>query len=183
MKAALALAGLLAIPMTAMAQTTPAPKPPPPACQAPENRQFDFWVGRWDVYQTGQTKLVAHSLVENLYGGCAIRENWMPLGGAGGGSLNSYVPAEKAWRQTWVDSSGSRVEFVGGFDGKAMVLTGPWAGSGPKGEDGIVRMTYSKNPDGSVRQFGEVSIDKGATWTVSFDLTYRRSSPVTPLGG
>ena len=53
----------------------------PPACAGPEHRQFDFWVGHWDVYPTGKRKLVAHSLIEKLYAGCAIRENWMPLGG------------------------------------------------------------------------------------------------------
>ena len=36
----------------------------PPPCAAPEYRQLDFWVGRWDVYPTGKDKLVAHSLIE-----------------------------------------------------------------------------------------------------------------------
>ena len=58
---------------TASAQAAPAP--PPPACTAPEHRQFDFWVGYWDVYPTGKEKLVAHSLIEKLYAGCTIREN------------------------------------------------------------------------------------------------------------
>ncbi|WP_114953114.1 hypothetical protein [Sphingosinicella terrae] len=85
----------------ASAQTTPPPPPaaavppPPPACESPEHRQFDFWVGRWDVYPTGTDRLVAHSLIEKLYGGCAIRENWMPLGRTGGGSLNAWRPAER----------------------------------------------------------------------------------------
>ncbi|MBI5941813.1 MAG: hypothetical protein HY859_15460, partial [Caulobacterales bacterium] len=83
----------------AAAQTT-TPTTTPPACATPEYRQFDFWVGRWDVYPTGQDKLVAHSLIERLYGGCAIRENWMPVQGGGGGSLNNYVAGEKGWRQT-----------------------------------------------------------------------------------
>ena len=49
----------------------PAPTPPPPACTAAEHRQFDFWVGYWDVYPTGKDKLVAHSLIEKLYAGCS----------------------------------------------------------------------------------------------------------------
>ena len=150
-----------------------AQQPPPSGCTSAESRQFDFWVGHWDVYPTGKDNLVAHSLVERLYQGCAIRENWMPLKGGGGGSLNSYVPSEKIWRQTWVDSSGVRVDFKGGIRGKAMVLEGPWAKSGPKGEDGIVRMTYTANADGSVRQRGEVSLDGGKTWQPSFDFTYK----------
>lgn len=184
MKAALLLlAGALLTAGTAGAQTPqPAATRPPPACATPEYRQFDFWVGRWDVYPTGQDKLVAHSLIERLYGGCAIRENWMPLQGGDGGSLNNYVAGE-GWRQTWLDSSGARVEFRGGWDGKAMVLTGLWAGVLGPGKDALVRMTYSRDAKGWVRQFGEASTDGGKTWTVNFDLTYRPSSGVTPLGG
>jgi hypothetical protein len=36
------------------------------ACKTPQHRQFDFWVGTWDVSLTGQDKLVARSVVENL---------------------------------------------------------------------------------------------------------------------
>lgn len=174
MKAALLLlAGALLTAGTAGAQTPqPAATRPPPACATPEYRQFDFWVGRWDVYPTGQDKLVAHSLIERLYGGCAIRENWMPLQGGDGGSLNNYVAGE-GWRQTWLDSSGARVEFRGGWDGKAMVLTGLWAGVLGPGKDALVRMTYTRDAQGWVRQFGEASQDGGKTWSVNFDLTYK----------
>jgi len=153
------------------------PSPPPAGCASAESRQFDFWVGRWDVYPSGKDALVAHSLIERLYQGCAIRENWMPLRGGGGGSLNSFVPKEDAWRQTWVDSSGARVEFKGGLHGKEMVLEGFWPGSAPGGKDGITRMTYTPNPDGSVRQHGQVSTDQGRTWAESFDFIYRPAKP------
>lgn len=167
----LLVAGLLAaFAVPALAQTPqPAPQPaPPPACQEAERRQFDFWVGDWDVYPTGADKLVAHSTIETLYGGCAVRENWKPLKGTGGGSLSAWVPAQKAWRQSWADSSGAWVEFKGGWDGKAMVLGGDWSGT-------ATRMTYTPGPDGSVRQHGETTADGGKTWTTTFDFTYRRA--------
>ena len=50
-----------------------------------------------------------------------------------------------------------------------MVISGKWAGP-------LVRMTYSKNSDGSVRQFGEQSLDSGRNWSPSFDFTFRRSN-------
>ena len=162
----IALLSLLAISSAATAaQQTPAPAQP---CAAPEFHQLDFWVGKWDVYPTGKDKLVAHSLIESVYG-CGIRENWMPLSNTPGGSLSVYVPAEKHWEQFWIDSGGSRAFFTGGWDGKAMVITGKWGGP-------LVRMTYSKNEDGSVRQFGEQSTDEGKTWTPQFDFTYRKAA-------
>src|SRR5690349_4494150 len=172
----------------AAAQTAaPAPAtpqaPPPPACATPQHRQFDFWVGAWDVYPTGTDRLVAHSLIEQRYDGCAIRENWMPLRGQGGGSFSAWRPGTNSWRQTWVDRSGAWVEFTGGMQGEAMVLTGPWAGAA-NGRDGIVRMRYSREANGAVRQHGQVSTDNGATWTDSFDYTYRpAAAPPPPAPG
>ena len=150
------------------------PPPPPPACTAPEHRQFDFWVGEWTVTPTGKTNVVASSLIEKLYGGCAVRENWMPLKGTAGGSLNNYYDGQ--WRQTWVDAANSRVDFTGGLvDGK-MVMTGEWKGVLGPGKDALIRMTYSKNADGSVRQHGKQSTDGGKSWSTNFDFTYHPAS-------
>ena len=154
---------------TVLAQT------PAPSCKLPEHRHFDFWVGRWDVYPTGKDKLVARSLIENLYGGCVIRENWMPLSGTEGGSLNTYDTADKRWHQTWMDAANGRVSFDGNYvDGK-MVLVGVWRGAQTPDKEDLVRMTYSHLDGGAVRQFGEISTDKGTSWKPFFDITYKPS--------
>jgi hypothetical protein len=174
MRRAVAILGLsIAGPAAAQQPAPAAAKPAVAPCTAPEHRQFDFWVGRWDVYPTGKDKLVAHSLIESVYGGCGVRENWMPLSNQPGGSLNIYVPEEKRWEQFWIDSQGSRAIFTGGWNGKAMVIQGKWAGP-------LVRISYTKNADGSVRQFGEQSTDEGKNWAPSFDLTYRPAAASKP---
>jgi len=154
----------------AVALQAATPPAQPSACAGPDHGQFDFWVGEWDVTRTGSDQLVAHSRIEKLYGGCAVRENWMPLKGTGGGSLSSYY--EGRWRQTWVDSSNSRVEFTGGLVDGTMVLLGDWKGVNGPGKDALVRMSYSRNADGSVRQLGEQSTDHGLSWSTGFDFTY-----------
>jgi hypothetical protein len=158
---------------TGAAQAVPVPPSP---CAGPRYQGFDFWVGDWDVYPSGSETLVAHSRIEKLYGGCAIRENWMPVKGAGGGSLNTLDPATGRWHQYWVDSQGSRVEFDGGPAGGGMILTGFWRGVGGSGKDGLIRMSYMPLGPSSVRQHGELSVDQGLTWTTSFDFIYRRSN-------
>lgn len=168
-----------ALALAMQTSSTPAVAPPPP-CAAEGHQQFDFWVGEWDVYPNGATQLVAYSRIEKLYNGCGIRENWMPLKGGGGGSLNSYDPTTGRWHQTWVGSSPGRVEFEGGMAGKQMVLTGFWAGVNGPGKDALIRMTYTPQADGSVRQHGEQSTDHGLTWQPNFDFIYRkRSDPIT----
>lgn len=161
---------------SAQAQTAPAATAPPPnPCADANHHAFDFWVGHWDVQPYAGGPVVAHSLIESLYGGCAIRENWMPIGKTGGGSLSNYDKGLGTWHQSWVDSAGSRVEFTGGMQGDAMVLTGLWGGVA-SGKDGLVRMTYTREK-GGVRQKGDVSTDNGKTWAPSFDLLYTRSAP------
>ena len=172
----LVLMGLLAASSPSLTSEQPATEKPSP-CASAEHRQFDFWVGQWNVYPTGNDKLIAHSLIESVYGGCGVRENWMPLSGADGGSLNIYVPRENAWRQTWIDSNGARVEFKGSWTGGAMVLEGLWNNVLGPGQDALVRMTYTLVGDGAVRQFGEMSQDDGETWTAGFDFTYRPAKP------
>jgi len=36
---------------SAAAQTPPPPAPAPKPCATPESRQFDFWLGSWNVFQ------------------------------------------------------------------------------------------------------------------------------------
>jgi hypothetical protein len=168
------VASLVVGPAQASAQTAPPPPPPaaaPSPCGDPAFHQFDFWVGRWDVYGP-RGRLVAHSLIESVYG-CGIRENWMPLNGQNGGSLSIYLPADRSWEQYWIDSSGTRVVFRGGWNGNAMVITGTWPASPAVRTGPLTRMTYTRNADGSVRQFGEQSSDEGHSWSPAFDFTYR----------
>lgn len=156
------------------AEGAPAAPPSPPACDSPEHAAFDFWVGEWDVYRHGTETKVAESRIERLHNGCAVREQWMPLRGAGGSSLNHFDPVTRRWHQKWVGQVPGSVEFEGGLVEGRMVLNGYWPGVGGPGRDGLVRMTYTPSPDGSVRQHGEVSYDHGLTWSDSFDFDYRR---------
>lgn len=168
MLAVMALVGFW--PASSQAQSTTAP---PPACASSDHRAFDFWVGEWDVYPAGSNAQVATSSIEAMFGGCAIRETWKPLRGTGGGSFSHYDSERRHWRQAWVDSSGARVDFEGGSVKGQMVLTGLWPNIVAKGQDGLIRMTYMTNDDGSVRQLGELSVDHGLTWATSFDFIYR----------
>lgn len=160
-------------------EPAPTPPPPPPACASDVHTGFDLWVGEWDVYPTGTDNQVANSRIEKLSGGCTIREQWMPFQGAGGISLSAVNHNSGRWEQTWVGSDGKRVDFEGGVvDGK-MVLTGYWDDVAGPGQDALVRMTYSRVDDTSVRQFGEASTNHGVSWQPFFDFTYRPRKPET----
>ena len=58
-----------------------------------------------------------------------------------------------------------------------MVLTGTWPDAA--GRPRTVRMTYTPEADGAVRQVAEASYDSGTSWTLDFDYTYRRIGRAT----
>ena len=167
--------GAIALLQSSTATTPPpAPATPPPACDTDAHAGFDMWVGEWDVYPASQPdRKIAESRIERAHAGCAILERWMPIGGTGGSSISHYDSANDQWHQKWVGSSPGSAEFTGGVvDGK-MVITGWWMNVNGPGQHALVRMSYSKNEDGSVRQFGEASTDHGVSWQTAFDFTYR----------
>ncbi|MGI8943522.1 MAG: hypothetical protein ACR2FJ_04675 [Qipengyuania sp.] len=154
----------------------PTPPPAPPQCEGANHAAFDFWVGEWDVYRTGTETKVAESRIEKVSEGCAIRESWMPLRGGGGSSLSAYDPATGRWHQLWVGQAPGRVFFESGPHQGAMVLTGYW-GKDAQGNPSLVRMSYTVDEQGWVRQYGQASSDHGQAWNDSFDLTYRSKDP------
>jgi hypothetical protein len=154
---------------TADAQSpTPAP---PPSCVSNEHRQFDFWLGQWTVSAGG--KHAGDSHIESILDGCVVLENWTGAKGSIGKSFNTYNSQTGQWEQYWVDNQGTRLFLRGGFSEGRMVLTGQQdQANAQTGKTQRERITWTPNPDGSVRQLWETSIDDGQTWAVSFDGLY-----------
>ena len=152
-------------------QSAPAPKPPAPPPPPAESRQFDFWLGEWEV--TGpKGKVVGRSRIEKIASGWGLLENWESAG-APGKSLNAWNPAKKCWQQFWVGSGGGILELRGGLDAQGrMVMQGE--SPNPAGPGTVLnRITWTPNADGTVRQAWDISTDAGATWQLSFDGLYR----------
>ncbi len=139
-------------------------------CSDPGYRQFDFWLGKWEVFGL-DGKLVATNSIEKEYGGCVVHERYATLKMYTGESLNTYDPARKVWHQTWVDNTGMLLLLEGKFDGKSMVLEGKTLDTA--GKEIRHRITWTPNTDGSVRQLWG-STDAKGTRTVAFDGLYKR---------
>jgi hypothetical protein len=159
----------------AAAQTPSAPPAaPPPACAGAAHRAFDFWIGQWDAYVTGTETLAGRSVIEAKDAGCVITEQWTSMRSAyTGRSLNMLDQTTGKWLQFWMDSGGEITRFEGGPTATGMQLTAPdEAAPGRQGKQ-WARMTFTRNADGTVRQFGETSSDGGKTWVASYDFQYR----------
>ncbi|MGH7531665.1 MAG: hypothetical protein ACREL4_00120 [Gemmatimonadales bacterium] len=146
----------------------------PPACTAPAFRQFDFWVGEWNVTDSAGTTPYGTNSVTREEGGCLIHEHWTGSNGGTGQSFNFYNAARGAWTQVWVASSGGQLHLVGKFAGGVMGLQE--TSTGPGGVPMLQRITWTPEPDGRVRQLWQQSQGGGKTWTVGFDGWYRRKA-------
>lgn len=142
-----------------------------PCKASPEFRQFDFWIGEWEA-KNPQGLTGGTSSIQLILGTCIIFENWTGTGGTNGKSFNIYDTKDKKWHQSWVDDKGTFAHYVGGIENGSMVLVASTVGA--SGQKGLAKMTFTKMPDGSVRQHGENSGDGGKTWTTSFDFMYVR---------
>ena len=144
---------------------------PAAACTAGQHRQFDFWIGVWDVHQAGG-KLAGRNTITRAYGGCVIEEHYVGARGYAGGSLNIYDASRDRWHQTWVDNGGLLLELDGAFRDGKMVLDGETVDSA--GTVQKQRITWEPLPGGKVRQHWQQSTDGGGSWSTLFDGTYTR---------
>lgn len=171
---------LVALMLSAAASaSTAAGQSPPsgPPCETPEHRQFDFWLGEWEVVDTAGTVLGRNSITR-AQNGCVLHEHWTGARGMTGESFNIYLPAAGQWHQSWVDSGGNLLLLNGRFESGAMVLHGETAAA--TGGVRRHRITYSRLEKGMVRQLWETSADGGVTWVVAFDGRYRRTGEQSP---
>lgn len=150
-------------------------------CEGMQNRQFDFWLGQWEVTNPAG-KFAGRSRIESILGGCVLLESWDSPSGVSGKSFNIFNADTSRWEQFWVDNSGSRLHLMGGMQEGSMVLQGVQDEADARTDmKQRERITWTPNADGSVRQHWETSSDDGKTWKTSFDGLYRHS-PDGPAG-
>lgn len=155
-----------------------APSTPPPACTAPEFRQFDFWIGLWDVYVKG--KLAGQNDVTREQDGCLLVEHWKSLRGAETGeSFNYYDVADRKWHQLYIANNGIAQTYppiAGTFADHRMTLVDE------KDPKNFSRWIWTDMGDGKVRQMAEQSADGGKHWTTVWDSIYVKRMPMHAAG-
>jgi hypothetical protein len=143
---------------------------PSPGCTAPKYREFDFWLGHWEVHAANGRR-AGTNRIEKTLDGCALTEQWIGTGSRGM-SINFYDAGSAKWHQTWIDDRGQPLYLDGALRDGKMVLEGTTRGA--DGRRVRQRITWTRLDGGDVRQLWETSSDDGATWTTVFDGRYSR---------
>lgn len=149
-------------------------------CSSMEARQFDFWLGKWDLSwpaeQTGGEKgntATGTNQITRLFDDCVIEENFATSDGRYlGRSVSVYDTRTDGWHQTWVDNMGGYLVFTGGFDGTTMELRTP--ATERNSEQAVQRMVFSDIAEDSLEWTWQNSSDGGDTWEEIWTISYRR---------
>jgi hypothetical protein len=149
----------------------------PKPCAEPEQKQFEFWVGEWDLTwpgnNPGQTDHGTNS-VQRILEGCIVQENFsgaeaMHLRGQ---SVSIFDASARKWKQTWVDNEGAYLDFVGEFKDGQMVLARE--AIRPDGTKALQRMVFKNITHEEFDWSWEASKDGGKSWTVIWPIHYKR---------
>jgi hypothetical protein len=137
-------------------------------------RQFDFWLGEWEVFNL-QGQKVGTSVIQQVADGCGLLENWAGALGGAGKSINFFDTTTGKWHQYWIGADAVPLRYSGTFSDNAMrFTTDPSTG---KDASTIGRLTFFRLDENTVRQFSEQSTDNGKTWTTEYDFKYVRRKP------
>ena len=148
------------------ANTAPAATP----CQIPEMRQFDFWVGQWDLTWEGGS---GSNTITRQLDDCVIQEQFDSDAQSNfrGMSVSTFSKLDGKWHQTWVDNQGGYLDFVGGMKDDRMILSRQ---AERDGKTFLQRMVWYDIAGDSLEWNWERSDDNGETWQTLWHISYKR---------
>lgn len=141
-------------------------------CCTDKHAEFDFWIGNWEVTNPDGTA-AGTNRIEKIQDNCVLQENWTSVkGNYTGTSNNFYNYKTNKWEQVWIDNQGQSLHLKGNRVGNQMILQTSEE-KNKEGQPFYHRLTWTKNEDGTVRQYWE-TITNGKDVTVAFDGLYKK---------
>ncbi len=152
-------------------------------CNQQESRQFDFWIGEWDLTWGEDAEVGAGTnVITAELDSCVIEENFTALEDEPfvGKSVSVYDSESGLWKQTWVDNHGNYLDFDGGFRDGKMILQ---RRTHQEDEEIWQRMVWYNISDDSLDWNWEKSTDGGQNWQVLWKIHYLRNRPSRKQAG
>ena len=135
------------------------------------NRQFDFWVGDWELTWNDTSK--GSNTITLEMNNLVVYEHFKdPVNNYFGWSWSVYDTLSKKWKQTWVDNQGEYLDFTGQMQDNKMILERSFISS--KGTSIRQRMIFYNITKDKFDWNWENSIDGGANWKLSWKIHYKR---------
>jgi hypothetical protein len=131
---------------------------------------LDFWIGDWTVSWPGGT---GTNQIRRILDDHVVEEVFECHGSDGSlyGRSHSVLDATDGhWKQTWVDSSGAYLDFVGILVDRRI----SFQRSALDEHNVLQRMVWLNVRDDSFHWEWQRSVDHGVSWQVSWPLSYLR---------
>ena len=145
------------------------------ACVGPAFRAFDFMVGKWDIVDGSNDKVVGHTTIEPIENGCALLETFSGVTGRTGRSLNIFDPVAQRWSQDFV-GLGIKTHTEGVIRDGVMHMD---KGSIVYLNRGVVHRFkgfWKPLPNGDVDNIYYEQDPKASHWTIWFHSIYRKAA-------
>ncbi|RMG67450.1 MAG: DUF1579 domain-containing protein [Calditrichaeota bacterium] len=164
---------------TALAQEGTRQRP----CDLPEGKQFDFWLGKWDLSWPAEqfggppgSRQHGTNTVTKILDDCVVYESFrFPDGNFYGHSFSVYDARSRQWKQTWVDNKGGYLLFTGQLkEGQMILSTAPYQRDG---KTYVSRMVFENISAEALDWRYERSEDRGKSWTPIWTIHYTRKPP------
>lgn len=163
----------------------------PGACAAPGFREFDFWIGEWDIRQRilqadgTWEEFDATTRVEPVLGGCALFERWQGTvqffwegmtepASLEGMSYRSYDPEAGEWAIWWMDERNPRIGDPNRGSFEDGIGTFYRDGRTGQGNPMTARIRFFDIEEGYFRWDLAISTDGRATWSTMWEMEQTR---------
>jgi hypothetical protein len=136
---------------------------------------LDFWIGAWTVSWPGGAgtnqirRILDDRVIEEIFE-CQGADEALS-----GRSYSVLDAQDGRWKQTWVDSSGAYLDFVGVAADGRISFQRPASAETP---EVLQRMVWLDVSADAFRWEWQRTEDGGRTWQVAWPLDYRRAGPI-----
>ena len=139
----------------------------------PRTKEFDFWLGDWDLRPRGNPAAPpTRNVITKIHDGCVLLESYTAPGYTGQ-SFNIRDPSIGKWTQSWVDKAGGLHLYHGEVRNGTMYYEGEMPDPRDPNKRIRTRVTIQRIAADTLRQFSETTRD-GNTWTQGYDFIYTR---------
>ncbi len=136
-------------------------------------RDFDFFIGDWDVIDPDSGQRYGRNTLVMSEQGCLLMGRWVNINGGTGTSMNFYDPLKKQWRQIW-QSAPAMTDQTGGLDDQGRMQMEGQIYYHATGLRAPFRGTWSPiGPDRFLQEFWQYDVAEDQ-WNLWFRGEYRR---------
>lgn len=141
------------------------------ACCSEAYQSFDFWLGKWEVYDV-ENNLIGINSITKQPDNCLILEKWVEDARRGSSTL-FYNSSNNSWNQIWVDNSGNVIKLKGNLEDNTMILKSDFI----KGThiNYYNKISWTQNEDDSITQLWEIYNENDIKISKVFEGIYKKT--------